>query len=591
MKKKLVWLILSCLMVAALVLASCAPAVIEEEEEVVIEEEEEVVIEEEEEEVLLPPEVPKYGGVLTFGLGGEGNLGFDPSISYEWNCHAVQYTNEELLVGDYAKGPTGSGETRWFGMGFTPQFETGALAESWEFPDPDTITFHIREGVLWQDKPPVNGRELVAEDVAFSITREFETVGSYINATYGGWFKSAEATDKYTVVVKGEDSDMYRTAVVFEYIADTLPIVAPEVIEQYGDMRDWRNVVGTGPFILVDIVEGSSALLKKNPNYWGKDPLHPENQLPYLDAIKMHIIPDTSTMMAALRTAKIDQLYGVSWEQGESLLATNPELKSVRELDYVGWHIFMKSGTEPYDDIRVRRALAMAVDQQTIAEEYYGGNAAVLAWPTSAETPQIYIPLDQLPESTRELFEYHPDKARQLLAEAGYPDGFKAKVVCYTGVADMLSMVQSYWADIGVELEIESKDWGTFVSKRAARDYELFYGFAGALGVEYKLLYVKPEAVYNNSLHDDPYFNERYDKIWAWESIGNQDLRDGAMIEVVTYYLDQAWAVQTPVAYIYSLWWPWVQNYAGVHSVGYNNQAGWAIWVWYDQALKKSMGY
>ena len=108
-------------------------------------------------------------------------------------------------------------------------------------------------------------------------------------------------------------------------------IVPHEVVDEYGNLRDWRNSCGTGPFMLVDYIKGSSWTVERNPNYWGNDPIHPENKLPYLDSVKCLIIPDTSTMMAALRTAKIDQLE-VGWEEAGSLMKSNPELQRVKQL-------------------------------------------------------------------------------------------------------------------------------------------------------------------------------------------------------------------------------------------------------------------
>jgi peptide/nickel transport system substrate-binding protein len=101
----------------------------------------------------------------------------------------------------------------------------------------------------------------------------------------------------------------------------------PETVAKYGDMKDWQNAVGTGPFMLTDYVSGSSITFARNPDYWMKDPLHPQNQLPYVDGVKLLIIPDTSTALSALRTGKLDVMEAVVWDDTVSLKKTSPDLQ------------------------------------------------------------------------------------------------------------------------------------------------------------------------------------------------------------------------------------------------------------------------
>ncbi|MFC2016763.1 hypothetical protein ACFLUF_03510, partial [Chloroflexota bacterium] len=168
MKKKIVWLLVSCLMVAALVLGSCAPAVTEEEkEEAVTEEEKEEVVTEGKEMVTNSVgklvEKPRYGGRLNHLCYNPTIAGFDEGFATQMVCHTVHFTHEELLTGDWTKGPMGTGEMDWANSMWPGTENTvPLLAESWEVTGPDTITWHIRKGVYWQDKYPVNGREMDA---------------------------------------------------------------------------------------------------------------------------------------------------------------------------------------------------------------------------------------------------------------------------------------------------------------------------------------------------------------------------------------------------------------------------------------------
>ena len=203
MKRKYIWLVVSCFMVAALLLASCAPA--EEEEEVVTPGEEEEVAPPEEEEVVPPgkemvkvtlkkldgttvellKEKPKYGGVFTLTLSSDPT-GFDEAYTASYMTFTLKFTNEELLTGDWTRGPAGTGECTWLIVQFLPDCEIGGVAESWEIVDDRTVRFHIRKGIHFALNPDseasrlVGGREMTAHDVVYSLKRHFLTPGMYV---------------------------------------------------------------------------------------------------------------------------------------------------------------------------------------------------------------------------------------------------------------------------------------------------------------------------------------------------------------------------------------------------------------------------
>jgi len=428
MKRKIIWVLVSCLMTAALVLSSCATA-------------------EEKEKPGAGPEMvklslkkldgttvekmvekPKYGGTFNQGSAPAGwapPTHFDEGQGLFITAWTIFRTNETLTQGDWARGPEGTGEAGWM-LNLMPAFKVleGCLAESWDLSEPGKIIFHIRKGVHFHDKPPTNGREMTAEDVAWSFNRlAFESPRAFQSA-YAGFFGDdgyMKATDKWTVEMKCLPA--YWPTIFRVYSTHTY--VSPhEVVDEYGDFTDWRNSCGTGPFMLTDYVTGSTSTLVRNPNYWQKDPLFPENQLPYMDTLKHFYIQDLSTQMAALRTGKVDHMMYVTAEDAKSVLNYCPDVKWTRGLQiHPNNSLWFKVAAAPFDDIRVRRALAMALDTEAIAENYYLGEAVILNNPVPPvkEYDSIYVPLDQLAESSRELYEYHPDKAKQLLAEAGYP--------------------------------------------------------------------------------------------------------------------------------------------------------------------------
>ena len=600
MKKRIVWLVVSCLMVASLVVASCAPAVEEEgevappvKEKPAAAEEEEVGPAEEKEMVRDSlgrlVEKPRYGGVFKYVLT-QNPQRFDDVFGVIHNSPTMYITNEDLMQGDWAKGPAGTAEYTCLYTMLPPPgtgLAAGGLAESWELIEPRTLVFHIRKGIHWHDKPPVNGRELTADDVVFSFKRLWDSPTQWRHFAYpwDEYLESITALDKWTVAITYLPG---KAAPVFEFVSDHSRVVPHEAIEEYGDLGKWQNSCGTGAFMLVDYVSGSSVTFVRNPNYWMKDPLHPENSLPYLDGLKWLIIQDASTQIAALRTGKIDHL-NLGWEDAEQLLKTSPQLNHLEWLSSYASTLHWRVDKPPFDDLRVRRALAMALDNQEIADTYYGGYTELLTYPTAniPEFKDMFIPLDEFSESIREQFEYHPEKARQLLAEAGYPDGFKTEVVCYSAHVDLLSIVKDQWAKIGVDLELIVKEYGVYSSIGQRKTYEQIYMWYVSGTIPTTFIYLIPENLYNYSMVDDPLVTEAHaavtDAFFDWSE------RCRVMKDITPHILEQAYVLQFPGGYAFTFWQPWVKNYHGEQQVGYAQAGDFVKYIQIDQDLKEEM--
>ncbi len=609
MKKKILWILVSCLMVLSLVIASCGPKVEEEAKEE--EEEGQVVITKEEvekevleeKEGLLPPEVSKYGGWYTQYTMIDP-FGFDDAYVVHPNTTTCFFTNEELTQGNWAKGPAGTHESDWW-YGFIGRVEllTGCLAESWELPDNETIVFHIRKGIYWQNKPPVNGREFTAYDAAWNMERAFMTPTAYLYGAYvrpGYAPTSWTALDKYTVEVKAPKLQGLMVVVN----SDFLWHYPPDMVEQFGDMTDWMNACGTGPFILTDYVRGSTITYERNPDYWMKDPLHPENQLPYIDGVKQLIIPDASTRLAALRTGNLDSLGAIAWEDAELLMKQFPALKYLSYVitPYALWGRLDKEEL-PFKDIKVRQALNLAVNQQEILDVYYGGQGVLLGtlWPPGKTHEQIYTPLEEMPAepmvegsacSVPELFTYNPEKAKLLLAEAGYPNGFKTEIVCQTGASvDFISMIREYFLDVGVDMEIKPMEASMYTGTYRARSHpEMLMKGPVEYDFPFRMLTTRVESFDDYAYFEHPRTRACYEVVSA--NVGIDDAEVNRQLkEIGPFVLEQAVGVWMPAPYAYNMWWPWLQNYYGVTNGGYFNPNAYIKYIWIDQKLKKSMGY
>jgi len=560
MKRKIVWLVVSCLMAAALVLASCAPAVVEEEEEVAPPVEEEEVVEA---EVAPLPEGPKYGGMLNIAIN-YCPIHFDPYYYDTISYSLMGFFLEELGMPDYS---VDRNVFNFRNSDVPEPFMTGCLAESWETPDSLTYIFHIRKGVYWQNKPPVNGREFNADDVVFTWHRQLGLGSGYTKpdpyASTANYKKivSVTATDRYTVVFKLSEPFPLQLLLLIS----GLPIVAPEVVKTYGDAEDWHHAVGTGPWMLKDYVEDSSETFVRNPNYWGFDEHHPQNRLPYFDGIRALVIPDYPTQIAAMRSGKLDWLWRLKWEEAEGLKKTNPEINSAL-YPRTGKALLLRQDREPFTDIRVRRALQMALDLKAIGDEYYGGNCEQTTFPQTVHScvAGVYTPCDQFPEEVQEDFAYNPEKAKQLLAEAGYPTGFKTECVLYnTEEIDLAELVGSYWAKIGVDLELKIYDHATRSSilygrKHKAMNWQQMADPRGR--AEWTFQQYCPEIPWNFGNINDPVFNEKFDDMMA---TADPVERTNKLKELNIYTTSQHWLIGLPGEYLYIFWQPWVKGYSG----------------------------
>jgi len=200
-----------------------------------------------------------------------------------------------------------------------------------------------------------------------------------------------------------------------------------------------------------------------------------------------------------------------------------------------------------------------------------------------------YIPMEEMPESVQELFQYNPDKARQLLAEAGYPDGFKCEIIASSTATDLPTLVKAYWKDIGVDLDIQVKEYGAYVSIFYGQTHEQMIMENCRIQVIFRVCDIVPWEQWNASMVDDPVINEAYQGIKAnyFDTKKKHALYKG----IVPYVLEQAVLLQLPAPYRYNFWQPWVKGYQGEFMVGYYGvEQGYPRYIWVDQELKEQMG-
>ncbi|MBA7553700.1 Heme-binding protein A [subsurface metagenome] len=443
----------------------------------------------------------------------------------------------------------------------------------------------------------MEAREFTADDVVFSINRFLDSQSAQWGARrteLGGWVDSITATDRYTVVIE-------TSRFSFDWIrwvggTGECLVYAPEVVEAGVD--DWNNLVGTGPFMFDEYVVGSHYKFKKNPDYWRTTPIAGvEYKTPFVDYVVLPIIKDISTRVSALRTGKLDYYPIVDIKQAESLDQTTPELLKFTYLDTWQRLIALRCDLEPFSNKTVRQAMMIALDRPAINRAaFYEGET--YPWLIETRSPD-HIPLAEQPPSAQVLYEYNPALAKQMLAEAGYPDGFKVTAVVSSLLTDsieILEMTEAYWEAIGVELKIEVLEPVTYTARTSfpfPDDYQVLIANCGNEGffhaVEKNWWGQQPDGWgWNYARYNNLELSPLFDEIMTTPDL---DKRQIMWREAAFLVLDDVPYISVGAPNVVNYWWPWVKNYYGETYSGRGGTGYIMAVIWIDQNLKAEMGY
>ncbi len=542
-------------------------------------------------------ETPQYGGTLTImeRYPAINPIAWD-NASWVWkHAYDTGFYMEHLMMGDLQKGPRGTNQYDFTENSWFPHKDLrGELLEKWEIKkNPMQVIFHLRKGVMWQDKPGVmKAREFVADDVVYSMNR-LKNAPKALKEQLD-FIDRWEIIDKYTLIMhmKEWDADWRYRMGWGCYDA----IQAPEQDKAPGGANKWENACGTGPYMLTDYKDGHSQTYTKNPKYWDSEVIGGKKyQLPFTDKVVMMLIKDEATQIASFRTGKVDLMMTINSRYVDELKKSNPQLKWKRVLQGGNDSLAMRMDTKPFNDIRVRRAMNLAVNKKEIIDSFYRGQAELHTYPYPSNFKEIYTPLEKLPPSARELFTYNPEKAKKLLAEAGYPNGFSFKAqISNAGQSglDLAAMVVAYLAKIGVKMELEPMDYPSWLSKMTNKTHSagLFFnnGHGSMLaGIRKNFL---TGASWNPHMMSDPYFDKTFKAIESDPNLSDEKA-NAELKKLIVYVIDQAPAIILPQPYVYVSWWPWVKNYYGELRVGQQRSGPIHARIWIDQEMKKKMGY
>jgi peptide/nickel transport system substrate-binding protein len=327
----------------------------------------------------------------------------------------------------------------------------GDLAESWEASSDQRVwTFKLRQGVKWQNVPPLNGRELVAADVKYCFDGYAkEGVQSFTFREIEGM----ETPGKHTLRIHLKSPN-----VLFAHnLAEPVAVIFPrEVLEEDGDLK--KRMIGTGPYLLKEHTRKVRLVLARNPDYFDKG-------RPYLDEYTILSTPDAATRLAAFRSGQSDILWLASLSEVETVRKTNPAaVVQAYKNTLAPFGLALAQDKPPFNDVRVRRAVSMAIDRQKQVDTVFEGHG-IPGW----GVPYIYYQ-DQMPTLAQlgPWAQYRPAEAKKLLAEAGHPKGFETTLFYYEYFPQMTSQVQLVQQDLKRNLNIDVK-----ITKL---DYTSYYG-------------------------------------------------------------------------------------------------------------------
>ena len=456
---------------------------------------------------------PKQGGDLVLASTGSPTM-FNPLYTSDTTSGVV-----EDMIYNGLTGTAPDGE------------KTPDLATEWEHNDDGTVlTFYLRDDVTWHD-----GEPFTAEDVEFTYSLPLSEDYTGPRATYFKSVEKVEAIDDYTVEItlKSPDATFLTKStgygVLPKHILGDVPIADIAKHE-----FNTKNPIGTGPFKFVEWKQGQHVLVEANEDYF--------EGRPNFDTITQKIVDDSNAMLAQFQAGDID-FIGVpsdNLSSAEALVERGQaEMETVLRTSYT--YIGYNHRIPMFEDKKVRQALTHAIDRETFLESVMDGNGQVINHPGY---PEGWAYNDDVPE-----FEYDPEKAKELLAEAGWTDTndegilvnedgeefeFTLKLqqgnTVRTKVAEY---AQEEWGKLGIKVNLNVSEWSAFLQELdAPHDFDAFIlGLSASLDPSVTSVYHSSEA--ENGLNRAGYSNKELDKLMEEsDHIADQDERAEKIKEI-----------------------------------------------------------
>ena len=503
---------------------------------------------------------PKRGGILR--VRGFDPPHFDPHLpggGFKTNA-TLSFVHSTLLR--HRLGPSVPSGT------FTVEPH---LAERWDMPNETTYLFHLRQGVQWHNKPPLNGRELVAEDVKFTFDR-FLTVQGNPARDLLETVDRVEVVDRYTVKFLLKEPFVWLPNVLAQ--PSTMAIIAPKVVQHFGDLKKPESAIGTGPFLLEHYEPNVKAVFTRNPTYFRPGE-------PYVDRVEWLVIEDASTGLAMYRAGQLDcgpmDWWSVRQPDLEALQKSHPHLQYQDCQASGGTMLAMRTDQPPFNDVRVRRAISHAIDRQGLIEAVWGRGQ-----PTPAIAPGLTawsLPIDQLGAGAQ-YYQYNPPEARRLLAEAGFAKGLKTQLAATGGIGtdhlDAVQLIQRALKDVGITAELKLQEFGAYTATTARGKFEgMAYSFSPNAWDAERPFFTTDIRQDNMSHVNDPTLTAMFK---AQRRTQDVEARKHIIFDMQRYAAEQQYYVYLISRTYTASWQPYVKNYAPNSTFDYGGRAA-ALWL------------
>lgn len=402
----------------------------------------------------------KAENILVWGRGGD-SVGLDPAIITDGESGKVTINIFDTLV-DYEQDNT---EVR------------PALATEWTTSEDGTVwTFDLRQGVKFHD-----GTDFNAEAVVYNFERWMNKDHPLNNGECKYWSYMFNGYVPDSIMTKVEATGDYQVQFTLKepfapFIQNlamaNFGIASPAALEKYGNDL-FKNPVGTGPFKFEEWIQDDKVTLAKNEEYWGEKAK--------VDKLVFRSIPDNSARFLELQAGTIDMMDGVNPDDVAAAKANDQFQMVLRPSMNVGY-LAMNNDKEPLGNKLVRQAINYAVNKQAIIDAFFAGLAKPAKNPLP---PSLWGYNDDIED-----YEYNPEKAKELLAEAGYPDGFKTTLWAMPVPRPYMPQgqkvaeaIQADLAAVGIEAEIVSYEWGIYLEKAENGEHDIILlGWTGDNG-------------------------------------------------------------------------------------------------------------
>jgi len=398
----------------------------------------------------------------------------------------------------------------------------GNLATAWRWIDDTTIEFDLREGVTFH-----NGEAFDADDVVFTVNFVADEANGVKTQRNVNWMKSAEKVDQYTVRIHLKAP--FPAAI--EFLSGPVSMYPNEYYAEAGPSGMGLKPVGTGPYRVVEVVPGQHFVLEKYDGYHDSPKGEPE-----IGRVDIRTIPDVNTQMAELFNGTLDLIWQVPADQAGKLAQMDRFTvanESTMRIGYLTLDAAGRTGADnPFTDVRGRRAVAHAIDREALVKALLKGKSQVIS--TACYPSQFGCSQDVTS------YEYDPEKAKALLAEAGSPDGFATEFYAYRN-RDYAEAISSFLNAVGIETDFNMMQYSALRELRMKNGTPVSFQTWGSYSIN------DTSAITSQFFKHGALDDARDDEIKAWldiaDSATDPEVRKENYAKALKKIADQAYWV------------------------------------------------